>query len=330
MTTKYRRSVADYVLISLRMALERAPLPELKSLALHQLHPCALLHLQPVMSFGSSPNSCKRWTQIQKLELQMDSTPFTLSRADEHLRIVQGYLRAFSATITKLNFSWTGLSKGPSPLSPEAEAPIPSPVLPYQATFAQSQPHLHSHPYFQPSKPLIFPCLRNLVLSRATAEAAQLGDFVTFHRSVLQDARFDDVSLRNGTWKSALVEPLKRIKHAELAEIAARQQLEDPYRPGTRVTVYDQDGDLAMDVPVCMLVDSGESASHEDDLIIEGELEPQFQRKKGIVDGLKRLFGLREKEWEPPVRWRDDQFQDSPWASRDRRRRGVFGSWRKW
>jgi hypothetical protein len=320
MTSKYRRSVADYVLISLRMALERAPLPELNSLALHQLHPSALLHLSPIMSFGSTPNSCRRWSQIKSLELTMDSTPFTLTRGDDHLRVVAAYIRSFSATLETLSFAWTGFAKGPSPLHPEGDSPSRHGMTAPSTFFGeQAQPHLTSYPYFHSqcsppplSKPLVFPQLRTLHLARATAHAPHLGKFVTSHRDTLQTADFEDVTLHSGTWKSALIDPLKRIKRAEQEAHATQNLVHEQSRllqeqmahPGTRVTVYDQSGDtMAMDVPVCMLVDSNIAGrAPDEDLIIEGELEPQVARKRGFVGGLRRMFGRRDPMWEPPIR----------------------------
>jgi hypothetical protein len=61
---QYRRSIVDYGLISLRVALEQAPLQKLEALSLLPIHPDSLLYLRPVMGFGMSPVSRKRWTQI--------------------------------------------------------------------------------------------------------------------------------------------------------------------------------------------------------------------------------------------------------------------------
>lgn len=71
----YRRSVVDYELISLRMAIEQAPLTDLHTLSLLSVHPGAVLYLRPAPGFGASPASCKRWSQIRKLTVHDEFRP---------------------------------------------------------------------------------------------------------------------------------------------------------------------------------------------------------------------------------------------------------------
>jgi hypothetical protein len=50
--SKYRKSTTDYILVSLRIAIERALLNSLSSIYLHGIHPLALLNLRPVLSYS--------------------------------------------------------------------------------------------------------------------------------------------------------------------------------------------------------------------------------------------------------------------------------------
>jgi hypothetical protein len=210
MSPRYRRSTADYTLVSLRIAIERSPLRDLSSLTLKAIHPSALLYLQPVLSFGSTPNSCRRWTQINNLSIVMDSTPFSFPKSDDQLRVVQAYLRAFCTSVTHFSFRWTGPSKGPSPLSPDAE-------LPRWNTGRQgppTPPKNSSPPSPKGAKSIRFFNLKYLTLQYATMDSDQVASFITAHRQTLVEFNFEDVSLRQGSWESTL-EPLRHLKRSE-------------------------------------------------------------------------------------------------------------------
>ena len=56
---RYRRSVVDYALSSLRIAMEQAPLPRLEALSLTPIHPGGIQYLCPMAGIGSMPNSCR-------------------------------------------------------------------------------------------------------------------------------------------------------------------------------------------------------------------------------------------------------------------------------
>ncbi|KAH9863950.1 hypothetical protein J1614_009883 [Plenodomus biglobosus] len=121
-TPRYRRSAVDYALISLRIAVERAPLYSLSSLSLHPMHPGGLLYLHPMHGFGSTPSSAKRWGQIRNLSIHMDDVAHTRTRAPAHaqslahLRILHAYLHTLSPTLTGFVFRWNG-TRGPCPRS---------------------------------------------------------------------------------------------------------------------------------------------------------------------------------------------------------------------
>jgi hypothetical protein len=193
----HRRSVVDYALISLRIAIERAPLEEFDALTLESIHPAALFYLQPIMGIGSSPGSHRRWSQVRKLSVHMTSFPFDDPDKTEHLRILHSYLRAFSQNLASLHFSWVGKQSGPSPLSLDRE-----PVL---------------RPTDRPStspKPLRFPQLQYMVLHNAVMDSSQVASFISRHRKRLIEFSFEDVTLRSGDWDHAL-KPLRKIRNSK-------------------------------------------------------------------------------------------------------------------
>ncbi|KAJ5976306.1 hypothetical protein N7481_010013 [Penicillium waksmanii] len=111
---RYRRSIVDYALILLRMAVEQAPLSLLDRLSLISIHPGAVLYLQSTIGFGASPASRRRWHQIRHLTIQMTSFPHEVGPTD-HLKLLHAYLQSFP-TLRVLRFHWQG-HKGLSPIS---------------------------------------------------------------------------------------------------------------------------------------------------------------------------------------------------------------------
>jgi hypothetical protein len=201
------RSVVDYALISLRIAIERAPLYSLSSLSLHPIHPGGLLYLHPMHGFGSTPSSAKRWAQIRRLSICMESIPITSSsmrirsQSLEHLRILHAYLRTLSRGLTRLFFRWKGV-RGPSPLSLDREPCM----LPIQEEFM----HPSMRGTVRGPRPLKFSRLRCMELENAVMDSTQIADFIHKHRRTLVEFNFEDVMLREGDWDSAL-EPLTHI-----------------------------------------------------------------------------------------------------------------------
>jgi hypothetical protein len=204
---RHSRSAIDYALISLRIAIERAPLYSLSSLSLHPIHAGGLLYLHPMQGFGSTPSSAKRWGQIRRLSICMDSVPFSSSsmrvRAQslEHLRILHAYLRTLSRGLTRLFFRWKG-ERGPSPLSLDREPCM----LPVQ----EECMHPSMRGEVKGPRPLKFPRLRYMELENAVMDSTQIADFIHKHRRSLQEFNFEDVKLREGDWDHAL-EPLTHI-----------------------------------------------------------------------------------------------------------------------
>jgi hypothetical protein len=204
------RSAVDYALISLRIAIERAPLYALSSLSLHPIHPGGLLYLHPMHGFGSTPSSAKRWGQIRRLSICMESIPFSSSssriRAQslEHLRILHAYLRTLSRGLTRLFFRWKG-ARGPSPLSLDKEPCM----LPIDHN-NQEMVHPSMRGETRGPRPLKFSRLRYMELENAVMDSEQIADFIHKHRRSLVEFNFEDVKLREGDWDAALA-PLTSI-----------------------------------------------------------------------------------------------------------------------
>lgn len=203
-THRYRRSVVDYALSSLRIAIEQAPLPRLEALSLTPIHPGGIQYLCPMTGIGSLPNSCRRWTQIRRLEIHMDTFPFDKGQATDHLKFLHSYLQAFRG-LRDFKFRWVGDGyKGPSPLSLATE-----PALCELAARSQACPKTRHY-----LRPLKFPHLQYMVLGNAVLDASQVSDFLTEHRHSLLEFDFEQVSLRSGTWEDALA-PWRTLSSTE-------------------------------------------------------------------------------------------------------------------
>ncbi|KAI9761309.1 MAG: hypothetical protein M4579_001099 [Chaenotheca gracillima] len=205
---RYRRSVVDYALISLRIAIERAPLVSLSSLTL-QVHPGALLYLRPNHTYGSTPRGPRRWAQIRKLALQVDAWEFEASLTD-HLKLLHDYLFCFSSSVTRLSFTWKG-AKGPCPFTLDTNPLIRS------ATAATPKPPTKAASFKRPRpllRRLIFPKLYYAELANMRVEASEICSFIDRHRHTLSECNFDEIDLQNGDWDDALA-VLTRISGSE-------------------------------------------------------------------------------------------------------------------
>jgi hypothetical protein len=187
---RYRRSTVDYALISLRIAVERSPLPRLRNLTLDPIHPGAIYYLKPTNSFGASPASTRRWQQIKNLTLGIDGWPFDAPTAPpDHLKFLHSYLAIFTPSLTSFAFTWHG-PQGPCPLTLSTD-----PLL----TNAVS-----SHPPETVLPTLHFSHLRHLNLTNAVMDSSQISTLIRSHRQSLHTADFSGVSLTSGDWDSAL------------------------------------------------------------------------------------------------------------------------------
>jgi hypothetical protein len=188
------------------MALERVVLPDLDTLSLKPIHPAAVLYLRPQLGIGASPASTKRWRNIKKLTVEMDSFGFGPEHPSDHLKLLHTYLKSLTS-LESLSFRWIG-SKGPSPLSLHME-----PCVAASRVFDCSStcPKSGTNPPFAALK---FRHLKSMLLENATVDAVQISDFIMSHRKVLHDFEFEDVHLRSGNWDDALA-PLTRISGNE-------------------------------------------------------------------------------------------------------------------
>ena len=218
---RYRRSIVDYALISVRIAIERNRLLSLDSLSLLDVHPAALLYLNPSMGFGTSPSSLRRWKQVRRLKIRMASVLPTTSSHSDHLKHLNAYLTLFSSCLRQFDFRWLG-DRCPCPIALNAETAmrIPSPSLACPST-------CHS-----PLKPLRFSRLRTLTVENTVADAPQIARFISrHHRAVKHTKRlklnFDDTILRTGTWDEAL-EPLTQMSGSESWKSSSEESVEEP------------------------------------------------------------------------------------------------------
>ncbi|KAL1960182.1 hypothetical protein VTO42DRAFT_8725 [Malbranchea cinnamomea] len=194
---RYRRSVVDYALISLRIAVEHAPLNQLAALSLLPVHPGALLYLRHTVGFGVSPQGPKRWAQIKRLTIHMDSFPFggppdQPPPPTDHLKLLHSYLQGFP-NLTRFAFRWNGGAKGPCPLT------------------LSSEPCLVADPKAKAGlRPLKLAHLRHMQVENVVLDASQVSSFILKHRRTAREFNYDETDLRTGTWDEALA-PLSRI-----------------------------------------------------------------------------------------------------------------------
>ncbi|KAM5475222.1 hypothetical protein MauCBS54593_001698 [Microsporum audouinii] len=213
---RYRRSVVDYALISVRCAVEHCPLPSLTSLSLSPMHPGALLYLRPTpLGIGASPASCRRWRRIINLHIEMDAFPYAESEATDHLRFLDSYIKCFPR-LKQLKFRWLG-ARGPSPFSLSTEPCLKN----KKDQFSSARPRR--------PKPLTFPSLHTLEIENVHVDASQVSSFIRDHRHALREINFDATTLRSGTWDDALA-PLapssKEAKPSPLAQKTVAREVE--------------------------------------------------------------------------------------------------------
>jgi hypothetical protein len=205
---RYRRDIVDYALISLRISLERTALPKLTKLSLSGVHPAAFNYLRPAPGFGCSPAGTRRWRQIRKLYISVDSWDFYgPSPGLDHLKIIDDYIRYFAGTVEKLHFTWLG-RRGPCPLALSAD-PLFTPPRGSKKLFAEVTSPMSPLPPRPSRRPLVMPRLRYMQVRNATMNAPQLRDLVEAHKQSVREFDFDNVVLvNNGSWDEALA-PLK-------------------------------------------------------------------------------------------------------------------------
>ena len=201
---RFRRDVVDYALISLRIAVERSPLPRLDALSLLSVHPGAVQYLNPTMGPGALPNSGRRWRQIRSLTVHMDTIPHTApTPGTDHLKLLHTYLQTFTENLERLTFHWQG-ERGLFPLALSSEqcleARSPALACPRRCHLAL--------------RPLRFRQLIFMEVDRVTTDAAQVSGFILAHRRSIAEFNFEDTTLRQGNWDDALA-PLTRMSGSD-------------------------------------------------------------------------------------------------------------------
>ncbi|TWU79116.1 hypothetical protein ED733_008774 [Metarhizium rileyi] len=206
---RYRRDVVDYALISLRIAVERAPLEKLNKLSLSSLHPAAFNYLRHTQGFGSVPSAGKRWKQIKKLNISVESWDFYGPCPGlDHLKIIDDYVRFFAPSLEKFSFSWIG-EKGPCPLSLSSD-PLFAPPRSSKKLFHEVTSPMSPLPVRPPRVSIHFPKLRHLQIRNSAMNAPQLSDLIKSHSSTVKEFDFENVLLtNNGNWEEALA-PVSR------------------------------------------------------------------------------------------------------------------------
>lgn len=199
---RYRRSIVDYALISLRIAVERNPWRKLDSLSLLGVHPSSVHYLNPLVGYGCRPDSTRRWRQIRNLVIHMESFIYDHKLVDagpDHLKHLHFFLQTFSTTVSHLTFHWLG-EKGLFPLSLSSEH-ILSPSSPKLA--CPQRCHLALRPL--KFDKLIFMSVENII-----TDSSQISTFIITHRRSISEFAFEATTLREGSWDDAL-EPLSRM-----------------------------------------------------------------------------------------------------------------------
>ncbi|KAG9243831.1 hypothetical protein BJ878DRAFT_102857 [Calycina marina] len=201
---RYRRDAVDYALISLRIAIERAPVFRLEKLSLHQMHPAGLVYLRHVAGYGCTPSAGQRWRQVRKLNITMNSWEFNGPQPGlDHLKILDNYIRGFSGNLEKVSFGWNG-SKGPCPLTIFTD---PLFLLPpnHSKLFGEVTSLMSPLPAAPPQPTIHFPKLRYMQVRNAAMTSDQVADFVYAHRDTVREFDFENVGLTDGgSWEDAL------------------------------------------------------------------------------------------------------------------------------
>ena len=120
------RTGVEEMLLTLRIAIEHAKLPELRTFCCTPLHVMGIIHLcWRGSAFGESLGSrAAVWQQIETLDLRIRS-PFATGKLTEpqqvmFLKLLHGYLTSFAPTLRCLRLVWLD-GDGPSPLTLHTE-----------------------------------------------------------------------------------------------------------------------------------------------------------------------------------------------------------------
>ncbi|USW49065.1 hypothetical protein Slin15195_G023840 [Septoria linicola] len=209
---RYKRSVVDYALISLRIAVEKNSLNALDTLTLSPVHPGGILSLSPLLGLGASPRSASRWSRIRHLTMDVVNIPSTGATQEPDLfKLLQTYLRNFQARMETFHFRWLG-SKG--------ELPVKQPSVPPSSLLGQ-HPALADQPLARrTSHSLRFTNMKQLQVENVNTSAECISDFLAGHKSSIKELRLDGIELSHGTWDDALAPMIKRSRRVPRNDMA--------------------------------------------------------------------------------------------------------------
>lgn len=215
---RYRRSVVDYALISLRIAIEKNCLNALDTLTLSPMHPGGLICLSP-LGLGASPKSASRWTRIKNLTVRAVHLPSGGTQTEpEQCKLLRSYFRSFQ-NLRTFRFGWVG-EKGPLPL--RQLAPLTSSA---ECTGNTRRPE--------------FPRLRCIEINNVTASATEVGSLVYAHGRTIEELDLHDIDLTGGTWDDALAPLTARARHrtvrGETADIPIMLSVDTHVVPSTPI-----------------------------------------------------------------------------------------------
>lgn len=227
-SSRYRRSIVDFVLISIRIAVEKNCLNALTSLTLAPIHPGGLLYLSPLLGYGATPSSIRRWSKIEHLHVQCAALPkdSTVSQEPDQLRLLQTYLSTYRRNLQSFSFRWLD-HKGPFPFSSSAASSRTAQVAPSHPATDTGRPSTAPDPTTPKSMKrtlhhgVHFPKLKHLEIENATSNANEVALTLTQLKRTLEELDLKDVTLTTGTWSQAF-EPLTKmaVKNHCLTETA--------------------------------------------------------------------------------------------------------------
>src|SRR3569833_4190474 len=223
---RYRRDIVDYALISLRISLERVPLDRLVKLSLSGVHPTAINYLRHVPGFGCRPSAGRRWKQIRKLYVSVESWDFYgPSPGLYHLKIIDDYIRAFAPNQDKFSFTWLG-RRGPCLLALSGD-PRFAPPRSCKKLLNEVTSPMSPLPPAPCRAPIRFPRLRHLTVRNATMSAPQLRDLVSSHQATVREFDFENVALLggSGSWDAALAPLMDQNSDHSNSDVWSRHSL---------------------------------------------------------------------------------------------------------
>ncbi|KAI1177668.1 hypothetical protein F4777DRAFT_576746 [Nemania sp. FL0916] len=342
---RYRRDIVDYALISLRVAIERAPMKKLNKLSLC-VHPSAFLYLRSVQGFGCSPSAGRRWRQIRKMNINVDSWDFYgPSPGLDHLKVIQDFLFNHSTNLEKLTFTWHG-RKGPCPIALAAD-PLFAPPRNSLKLFREVTSPMSPLPPAPPRKPVVFRKLRYLAIRNATMNSAQVADLVETHQNYVREFDFENsVLISDGSWDDALAPLMKSnsrggywTRHSmatvtEITSVHPGRRLQDVYESEPSAAVAEVAQQLYnIDIGVDMEV--GYEA-HTEELEIELGSDVEAARKASLSSAnkiKKRTVTKRRRRRKPGHERRErredrgeDRRHQRGRQHRGRHRQGSHGS----